>query len=316
MGYTHYWTQRRNFSKAEWEVVLEDIGAILTYAQHDGGIPLADCQGDHGTSPEITSEKIWFNGLGEDSHEAMCINRTRVRVEEWQRPEQLGWDFCKTARKPYDPVVIACLCYLSTITRKHDPATGEPIIGTEAFDVTSDGHGSEFVGGLDLARKALPAKANLIDIPIGVMKSDRWCAPWVSVYDRSGYDVHFCVDGKGYVIRRTDGESYCFESHKALGSFLDRHKQAVFPTAAVIEWGHHRYNEGKIETNIWNATGTFNGKRHDRIARAQQRVLKTLFPVDPACAQKPPLYVRPGEMPANGGRDFCYDIADLLALAD
>jgi len=42
---------------------------------------------------------IWFNGVGDDAHETMCIDFTGNGK----------WDFCKTACKPYDCMVVACL---------------------------------------------------------------------------------------------------------------------------------------------------------------------------------------------------------------
>jgi hypothetical protein len=51
-----------------------------------------------------------------------------------------------------------------------------------------------------------------------------------------------------------------------------------------------------------------------RIGRAQEKVLATLFPVDPACARQPPLYVRPGEFPEQV--TGCYHFADIFALQD
>lgn len=316
MGYTHYWTQTRNFTPAEWIVVVDDIRAILTYAQHDCGIALANGNGDGGTSPEF-GETIMFNGVGDDSHETMLINR-RVPKAKYEGDFNPSWDFCKTARKPYGPVVTACLCYLTTVTRREDPASHEPIIGTEVFTASSDGDGSDFLVGLDLARKALPRVANMLDIPMDVMKSDRWCGPWVNIVGgatgceaNTNFEVHFCVDRKGYVLRPRTGESYCFESHLALARFLDKTKFAKFTSGGSTGWGSY----GREEPDIWHASGSFDAARHLRIKRAQEKVLKTLFPVDAACAQQPPAYVRPGEMPDNAGHEFCYSIGDLLNLA-
>lgn len=315
MGYTHYWTQTRNFTPAEWIVVVDDIRAILTYAQHDCGIALANGNGDGGTSPEF-GESISFNGVGDDSHETMLINR-RVPKAKYDGDRNPSWDFCKTAQKPYDAVVVACLCYLTTVTRREDPASHEPIIGTEVFTASSDGDASDFLVGLDLARKALPRVANMLDIPMDILKAGRWCGPWINLKGDAGcsenktYAVNFCVDGRGYVQQLRTGESYCFESHLALAQFLDRNKRAVFSKGGSTSWGSY----GREEPNIWNSMGTFDGPRHLRIKRAQEKVLKTLFPVDPACSQQPPAYVRPGEMPDNAGHEFCYSIGDLLNLA-
>lgn len=317
MGYTHYWNQERNLTKAQWAAVIADIRTIIAYAQHDCGIALANGMGDGGTSPEINEAHISFNGVGDDSHETFFITRT-IRTKPEYEGERTDWGFCKTARKPYDAVVTACLCYLTTVTRREDPTSHEPIIGSEAWDASSDGFGKDFLVGLDLARKALPQYGNVLDIPMGVMKSDRWCAPWLNMSGGGGgctanktFELHFCVDGKGYVMRRRTGESYCFESHKAMAIFLDSTKAASFSTGGSTGWGRY----GREEPNIWNAMGSFDAARHNRIKCAQERVLAKLFPVDPACAFQPPAYVRPGEMPDNAGREFCYSLSDLLNLA-
>lgn len=310
MGYTHYWTQVRDFTRKEWREVSADIAEILKDAEHNQGIPLANAGGEPGTSPEFTSDYIYFNGLGDDSHETMCVHRKRPPKEEWQRKR--GTDFCKTAHKPYDLAVTAVLCYLATVTRRLDPASGEPVIGSEIFSVSSDGSGAEWVEGLEEARRALPRFANLLDIPMDIMQSDRWCAPWVDDSNCKGFEVHFCIDGCGYVLRPATGESYCFETHVALAQFLERNKRATFASGKRLKWGSY----GPLEDNIWRASGSFDPERHRRIARAQARVLAQLFPVDPACAKQPPAYVRPGELPENAGRVFCYSVAELMKLTE
>jgi hypothetical protein len=185
MGYTHYWNQSRDFTFNEWPQICEDFGLLLKDVEHVQGIPLANGMGERGTSPEFTHEYISFNGAGDDAFETFTVHRIRPPKEEWQLAR--GGDFCKTREQPYDLAVTAALCYLSTVP---DPA---------AFAVNSDGHGKDFLDGLAEARRALPRYANILDIPMGVMQSDRWCMPWVRCYDSTGFDVHFCVDGKGYV---------------------------------------------------------------------------------------------------------------------
>lgn len=304
MGYTHYWEQKRHFTIAEWKVICDDVATILKEATAQG-IALADGLGEPGTSPVITKKDIRFNGVGDDSHETFYIER-RIRKPDYEGRTP-GFDFCKTAQKPYDPVVVAVLCYLATITRKDDPKTGEPIFGTEAYSVSSDGDCSEWLSGLDLARKALPRVANQLDLPMQMLEAARWCAPWVN-NKADGYEVHFCVDGHGYVLMGQ--QSYCFESHRALAQFLEKTKLATFAKGGSTGWGSY----GKVEENIWNAMGSFDEARHARIAKAQAKVLASLFPVDPACAKQPPAYVRPGQMPDNSGREFCYSVEDLLNL--
>ncbi len=315
MGYTHYFTQLRSFTTEQWVEVRTDIEAILKEAEHNQGIPLANGHGEPKTRPVINASMIAFNGLGDDSHETLLINRAMRRKPKYPGDERPNLDFCKTARKPYDAAVTAVLCYLSTVTRQDD-SNGEPIIGTEAFTVASDGDGSGWVAGLELARKALPRKANQLDIPMDIMRSDRWCAPWVSQRPECEFEVRFCVNGLGYVLKPSTGESYCFNSHVALAKFLDENKRAEFSKGGYVDFGRFSDSYGRVEPDIWNATGCFDGERNRRLGRAQNKVLQRLFPVDAEHAKQPPAYVRPGEMPNNAGREFCYDLADLLKLAD
>lgn len=294
MGYSHSWSQLRDLTTDEWQAVRADIGEILKYVQHTAGIPLGDGSGDPGTSPEILRHYIGFNGLGKDHYETFSIHRVR---------DPDSWDFCKTEHKPYDIAVVAVLCYLDTC------------LETPAFHIQSDGRGHEWTDGLDLARKALPSKANILDLPMGVMQRDRWTGPWINDYQgESGYEVNFCVNGKGYVMRR-DGKAYCFASHVELATFLDATKVATFRKGGTARFGSHAWPYDKVESNIWNATGSFDEARHNRIKRAQAKVLKTLFPVPPEHDEPPPSHVRPMDFPRpeqNG--TFCHYLEDLLKL--
>jgi len=297
MGYTHYWTQTRDFTRDEWVQIREDMEALLKDVQHVQGIPLANGMGDLGTSPDITDKKIWFNGAGDDSHETFCLNRVRPPKESWQNSR--GGDFCKTARKPYDLAVTAALCYLATVT--------DPI----SHSVGSDGHGRDYLDGLEEARRALPRYANILDIPMDILRKDRWCMPWVRTYESSGFDVKFCVDGKGYVEHIKTGDWYCFEVHLALAQFLDKTKEVKFPRGLKVRFGHHVDDVGNVEPNIWNSYGSFDQARHKRIAMAQAFALAPLFDNPGDRLQSPPAYVRPGEMPEPETRP--YSFTELLA---
>jgi hypothetical protein len=292
MGYTHYWTQTRDFTRTEWSQIVEDFEALLKDVQHVQGIPLADGVGQPGTGPEIDSQKIWFNGAGDDSHETFCLNRVRPPKESWQ--DRRGGDFCKTARKPYDLAVTAALCYLATVT---DPGS---------HSVSSDGHGKDFLDGLAEARHALPRYANILDIPMDILRRDRWCMPWVNCREESGFDVKFCVDGKGYVEHIKSGQWYCFETHLALAQFLDRTKLAKFPSRLKVRIGTYVDDVGNVEPNIWNAYGSFDAARHKRIATAQAFALAPLFDNPGDRLHKPPAYVRPGEMPEPATRSYYF----------
>jgi hypothetical protein len=98
MGYTHYWTQTRDFTRDEWVQIREDFEALLKDVQHVQGIPLANGEGEPGTSPEILDKRIFFNGAGDDAHETFCLYRVRPPKEEWE-PCPAGI----SARRPGSP---------------------------------------------------------------------------------------------------------------------------------------------------------------------------------------------------------------------
>jgi hypothetical protein len=56
-----------------------------------------DVEGAKAGQLKLEALKVDFNGLGEDAHEPFVF------------PGQPGFNFCKTAYKPYDEVVTACL---------------------------------------------------------------------------------------------------------------------------------------------------------------------------------------------------------------
>ena len=131
--------------------------------------------------------------------------------------------------------------------------------------------------------------------------------PWVRCHEESGFDVKFCVDGKGYVEHIKTGDCYCFETHLALAQFLDKTKEVKFPRRLKVRFGAYVDNVGSIEPNIWNAYGSFDKARHARIAEAQFLYLAKLFQTrDSAHSQKPPAYVRPGEMPEPATRSYYF----------
>lgn len=283
MGYSHYHPQVRSFKKSEWIDVVKDIGSILSYVENESNIPLANGEGEH--RPVFTNDEIVFNGVGEDGHESLIVTRRKPSLSD------AGFQFCKTTRKPYDLAVVACLCYLGTVTETHH--------------VTSDGSGQELLLGLELARRALPHYANILDIPRPVLEADRWCMPWVSHQKGSGFQVHFCVDGHGYVLRTKTKESYRFHSHVDLAKFLMQHKEAEFRNGGRTVFGYY----DRFETDIWNAYGSFNENRLKRIAAAQKKVLISLFPVDEEHNHQPPAYVRSHDFVVRGS---AYNVHELV----
>lgn len=102
MGYTHYWTQARDFSQDEWKEitaqakdVLEIHGRVVCYEQDKPN-----------RRPQVDSKMIRFNGKEDDGHETFVLTCKMGRV----RPgETEAFSFCKTNYKPYDVAVVEVL---------------------------------------------------------------------------------------------------------------------------------------------------------------------------------------------------------------
>lgn len=104
MGYTHYFSNNRSFTDAEWEALQLSARRIFRVSQDNLGIALSE-EYDINKIPVINDEEIAFNGYGDEGYETFAIRR-------------LGScsDFCKTGRKPYDAPVVALLIEATRIS--------------------------------------------------------------------------------------------------------------------------------------------------------------------------------------------------------
>lgn len=76
--------------------------------------------------PEVTGDLIRFNGWKDEGHETFMVTREKPdNGPSWDK-DTSSFDFCKTARKPYDLAV--CLVLLSM--HRHAP---------DSVNVSSDG---------------------------------------------------------------------------------------------------------------------------------------------------------------------------------
>jgi len=76
--------------------------------------------------PEVSPDMIRFNGWKDDGHETFLVTREMPEIPDWSSDKSASFDFCKTARKPYDLAV--CLVLLSM--KRHAP---------ESVQISSDG---------------------------------------------------------------------------------------------------------------------------------------------------------------------------------
>lgn len=136
MGYTHYWGATRTFTASEWKDICAATRSIL--AATDATIVR---EYDQPTErPDILDDEILLNGSGEEGHETFWLQRELPEEPEYRKGEG-DFQFCKTARKPYDDVVVAILIAVRDIA-------------PDAFSWSSDGYLEEHADGLALLNRA------------------------------------------------------------------------------------------------------------------------------------------------------------------
>ena len=133
MGYTHYANQHRDFTGKEWGKICTQAKVIFFKAARDG-IALGSWEGEGG-EPEVTDSCVSFNGVDGDSHESFVLNKkkpAKYSYEDQAKYDREGaFSFCKTASKPYDPVVVSVMAMVKSV------APG-------AYDIASDGDANMF----------------------------------------------------------------------------------------------------------------------------------------------------------------------------
>lgn len=125
MGYTHYFETLSTPSQDVWNKVVEEAKEVSLASS-----ALIQFESDMEAIPLMDSRIIRFNGVGDEGYETFLVER-----------EGSGWSFCKTARKPYDEIVVAIL-----IIAKHHLV--------ENFRWTSDGEGGDFNNAVSLLKKS------------------------------------------------------------------------------------------------------------------------------------------------------------------
>ena len=139
MGYTHSWTRATTFPGEAWVMAAAECRRVIGHLMATG-LKL-QFESDDLAPPEFGKNLIRFNGVGEEGHETFLVERHyKPLAWEKERYKRGPWGtFCKTARKPYDVAVCACLIVLNRHFGKR-------------FTVGSDG--DDFEEGWPLAREA------------------------------------------------------------------------------------------------------------------------------------------------------------------
>lgn len=110
MGYTHYWYRPKELNRHQFAHWAEDVTKILA-SSHGVQVRSGDGKG----SPVASQEEVHLNGDGATgaAHESFFVPQSG-QPESYSKPDSDGlyFEFCKTAHKPYDVLVVACLIRL------------------------------------------------------------------------------------------------------------------------------------------------------------------------------------------------------------
>jgi len=100
--YTHYWEfKSKPKNVKDGDKKFKKSVELLKKCLKDVSVKLASGNGTG--KPVFTDTKVCFNGVGDDSYETCYLAFDNADYE---------FDFCKTARKPYDVVVcLTLLCF-------------------------------------------------------------------------------------------------------------------------------------------------------------------------------------------------------------
>lgn len=128
MGYTHYWYKIPKIEQKVWDDIIKDFNIILPSVKKHLELKdrLTDEEKKAGWGSQklrVTKDDIFFNGIGENAHETFVFERVvdmnaRGRLIQYNEPEAAVnaqqivphiFNFCKTARKPYDDAVTCAL---------------------------------------------------------------------------------------------------------------------------------------------------------------------------------------------------------------
>lgn len=105
-GFTHYWELKKGTPKLSKEC-MEDVNKVIEKYKD-----IIQYENDNKKKPIVTDTLIRFNGIGEDGHETFYFEVPPKEEEFSKFKDGFLFNFCKTARKPYDIVVCKLLLIL------------------------------------------------------------------------------------------------------------------------------------------------------------------------------------------------------------
>lgn len=123
MGYTNYWTQYKPFTKKEWDAIKKEYDYIK---ENFNDVIIKD--------ESENADEIIFNGLKENENDHETFYISRLFRKSWYSGDNVKFNFCKTARKPYDLAVWHMLTFIK-------------IVAPNSIDISRDGWSYEKMEG-------------------------------------------------------------------------------------------------------------------------------------------------------------------------
>ena len=121
MGYTHYW---ESYARKIPEGAVDIIREIVDKAYAAG---VVQYEHDDKRPPVVSDTVIRFNGVGEGGHETFYFDVN----DDYRASSGRPFAFCKTARKPYDDVVMRVLIVLKSYIRDEIQVSSDGRFGVE-----------------------------------------------------------------------------------------------------------------------------------------------------------------------------------------
>jgi len=110
VGYTHYASRPKTLPLRKFKAAALDCRKAVEALCEEHGFQV-QWESDDQRPPCFDQNGIRFNGVSENGHETFAVDRVYQPYPEQRKPSRgEGWgEFTKTARKPYDAAVCACL---------------------------------------------------------------------------------------------------------------------------------------------------------------------------------------------------------------
>ncbi|MCE9563911.1 MAG: hypothetical protein K8U57_17860 [Planctomycetes bacterium] len=151
MGYTHYATRPKNLPARKFRLAAEDCRKVVETLCQEKGFRV-QWESDDTRPPQFSKDGIRFNGEDELGHETFAVDRLYIPYDDQAKPARGdGWvEFTKTARKPYDAAVCACLVVLHHHFGKMYSVSSDGTDGDDGWVVAREccqrvlGYGADF----------------------------------------------------------------------------------------------------------------------------------------------------------------------------